>query len=359
MSRVHFVLPNDIDDPARPSGGNVYDRRVIDGLVGLGWEVTEHRAEGSWPSPTEHDLAHLAGCLRGLPAGAVTVVDGLVACAAPRVLEEHGARLRLVVLVHMPLADAREATALAAAEAIVTTSRWSRRRLLDLYGLPAEKVHVATPGVQPQPPATASPTGSRLLCVGAVLPHKGHDVLARALAGVVDLPFRLTCVGSADLDEAFVAGVRRQLRVSGIAQRVTFTGPCTGSALHARYAEADLLVVASRAESYGMVVTEALAHGVPVLATAVQGLPEAMGRTPQGALPGLLVPPDDPAALAHALRRWLVGEDLRRELAQLARERRATLTGWAVTTAAFAALFTDLAAGHVQTRSVEDFADKP
>jgi glycosyltransferase involved in cell wall biosynthesis len=80
-----------------------------------------------------------------------------------------------------------------------------------------------------------------------------------------------------------------------------------------------------------MVVTEALARGIPVLATAVDGLPEALGHAPDGSRPGLLVEPDDPAALAGALRHWLGGADLRSRLRRSARGRRETLTGWAVT----------------------------
>ena len=101
-----------------------------------------------------------------------------------------------------------------------------------------------------------------------------------------------------------------------------FTGPRTGADLAAAYAAADVLVLASRGETYGMVVTEALARGLPVIATAVGGLPEALGRGPGGDLPGLLVPPDDPAALAAALRRWLGEPDLRQRLRQSAAERR-------------------------------------
>lgn len=359
MTLVHFVLPNDIDDPARPSGGNVYDRRVVDGLAEAGWRVAEHRAYGSWPSPSPQDLSRLGRCLGELPQGALTVLDGLVACAAPRVLEEHAARLRLIVLVHMPFADEGERAALAVAAAIVTTSRWSRSRLLALYSLPEQRVRVAIPGAQAGPVAPGTPSGQNLLCVGAVLPHKGYDLLVQALGELAELPFRVTCVGSQDLDPAYAAAVRRQLRDVGLAQRVTFTGPCAGQALQARYTEADLLVVASRAESYGMVVTEALAHGVPVLATATQGLPEAVGRTPGGELPGLLVPPEDSAALARALRSWLGGEQLRRELRRRALERRGTLAGWAATTAVFAGLFTSADLGGAGSRCVEDFADKP
>jgi glycosyltransferase involved in cell wall biosynthesis len=94
------------------------------------------------------------------------------------------------------------------------------------------------------------------------------------------------------------------------------------------YADTDLVVLPSRAETYGMVVTEALARAVPVLATDVGGVPEALGLDPEGGRPGLLVPPNDPGALARALRRWLTDPLLRERLRRSARRRRTTLTGW-------------------------------
>jgi glycosyltransferase involved in cell wall biosynthesis len=170
-----------------------------------------------------------------------------------------------------------------------------------------------------------------LICVAAVTPHKGYDVLAQALAKLADVPWTCLCVGSLTRDPDFVDQLRHQLAADGLTDRMRLAGPLTGTELDARYAAADLLVLASRGETYGMVVTEALARGIPVLATAVGGLPEALGRAPDGSRPGLLVPPDDPAALAGALRRWLTDADVRRRLRGSARGRRSTLTGWSVT----------------------------
>ncbi|MFG1780723.1 glycosyltransferase family 4 protein [Micromonospora sp. NPDC049048] len=330
MATVHVVLPNDVDDPAEPSGGNGYDRRLCRGLAAAGWTVREHAVPGDWPHPDRAARAGVAGVLAALPDGACVLLDGLVASCVPEVLGPHARRLRLVVLVHLPLEHDAEGAALAAAVAVVTTSEWTRQRLLDRYALPAGRVHVARPGVDPAPPAPGSPAGGHLLCVAALAPHKGHDVLVEALSTVADLPWSCVCVGPLSRDPGFVAALRRQVGGHGLADRVRLVGPRTGAALHAAYAAADLLVLPSRRETYGMVVTEALARGVPVLATAAGGVPEALGRAPDGATPGLLVPPDDAAALAGALRRWLGEPDLRRALRRAARERRRTLDDWAV-----------------------------
>jgi glycosyltransferase involved in cell wall biosynthesis len=91
------------------------------------------------------------------------------------------------------------------------------------------------------------------------------------------------------------------------------------------------VVLASRAEAYGMVVIEALARGLPIVAADVGGVTDALGHA-DGIRPGLLVPPDDPAALGAALRAWLGDPELRGRLRRAARERRESLPGWSTTT---------------------------
>jgi glycosyltransferase involved in cell wall biosynthesis len=329
VTALHVVVPAGLDDPARVSGGNRYDRRVCDGLRAAGWTVVEVVADGTWPRPGAGDREDLARALDVLPDAALVLLDGMVAAAARSVLVPRAARLRLVVLVHMVFGDVvgedDEAAVLGAARAVVATSGWTRARLLERYPLPPSRVHVAVPGVQRAPVSARSPGGGRLLCVGALAPHKGQDVLLEALGGMAGVPWRCALVGPADRDPLFAAALAR--RAAGMADRVRLPGARTGAALRREYREADLLVVPSRAESYGLGAAEALAAGVPVLASAVGGLPEAVGRTPLG-VPGLLVPPDDAGALAAALVRWLTDAGLRRRLRAAALHRRGSLPGW-------------------------------
>ncbi len=103
VTDVHVVVPDGIDDPARPSGGNTYDRRVCRGLTSFGWSVHEHAVPGGWPRPDAASFAALAAAVGRIPDDAVVLLDGLVASTAPQVLVAQAQRLRQVVLVHMPL----------------------------------------------------------------------------------------------------------------------------------------------------------------------------------------------------------------------------------------------------------------
>ncbi|BCB76121.1 glycosyltransferase family 4 protein [Phytohabitans flavus] len=294
MTTLHVVLPAGVDDPAGPSGGNRYDRRACDELAAQGWRVVEHAADGDWPRPDAAQVARLAATLAAVPDGGLILLDGLVACAAPDVVVPAAARLRLAVLVHLPLVDeagdgdldARERETLRAAGAVIATSEGAARRLAALHGL--DGVRVAAPGVDPAPRSAGTANGSRLLCVAAVIPRKAQDVLVSALASVAELDWTCDFAGALDRDPPYAARVAAAADELG--GRVNFAGPLVGAELDARYAEADLLVLPSRAETYGMVVTEALARGVPVLATDVSGVPEALGWAP--APPDQADPPD-------------------------------------------------------------------
>ena len=332
---VLMVVPEGIGDPLRPSGGNTYDRRLSEALAAAGWSVQTREVTGDWPRAAGESRAALSGALDDTPDGSVVLVDGLVASACPEALVPASRRLSTVVLMHMPVGvrsdgtdREREAATVRASAAVVTPSEWTRRWLLGAYGLDPARVHVAHPGVDAAATAGGSAAGGNLISVGAVTPGKGHDLLVRALAGLRDLPWRCVCVGPLTRSPDFVATLLGDIRAAGLDDRLRLVGPLTGRDLDDAYAAADLLVHASRAETYGMVVTEALARGLPVVAYDVGGVSEALGRGADGKPPGLLAPAGDVEALAEAVRAWLGDPALRRRLRAAAAERRTGLTGW-------------------------------
>ncbi len=342
MTWLHVVVPGPLDTP---TGGFVYDRRVVAGLRAQGRDVRVHELPPGWPAPDADAMAAAEAALAALPDGARVLLDGLALGVLPELAARHAARLRLVGLVHHPLAEetgldaaarARlrdsERRALAAVRHVVVTSAFTAERLLD-YGVDRARLSVVPPGVDPAPLATGSTgPGPRLLCVASLTPRKGHDVLLNALAGLADRVWRLELVGSDTLAVRHAAGLRRLCGRLGLEGRVRFRGELHGAALEQAYDEADLFVLASHYEGYGMVLTEAVARGLPVVATAGGAVADTL---PAGS--GLLAPPGEVAALRGALGRVLDEPELRERLVAGARAARARLSTWARTAEQLAA----------------------
>ena len=329
--RLHLLVPGDLDTL---TGGYLYDRRIADALRARGWQVDLHALYASFPQPTPAALAHAAETLAALPADALVLVDGLAYGAMPRGARAEAARLRLIALVHHPLAaesglDAATRRALRESEREALASAWgvvvtscATARALDAYGVPAERVMVVEPGTDPAPLARGSPgPGLRLVCVATLTPRKGHLTLLDALTRLCDRPWQLTCAGSPEHDPEWAQVVRE--RACELGERVRFLAELDARALGALYEGADAFVLATRMEGYGMALAEALARGLPVVATRVGAVPETV---PPDA--GILVPPDDAGALAEALARLLDDAGLRERLAAGARRARAALPRW-------------------------------
>jgi glycosyltransferase involved in cell wall biosynthesis len=347
---IAFLVPDGVDDPAWVSGGNAYDIELTAALRADGWSVELLPVAAPWTEPAAaSDSAAVAvtRALDELADGSAVLVDGLLAAPAAAPLTAHAPRLRLLPLMHMSMAAAppghgrpgaatAERSVLHAAAAVVATSEWLRHELVTRQGVDPRRVTVARPGVQPAPVAPPAPPGDRLLCVAPVAPHKGHDVLVAALAQLAELPWTCRCVGALDRDATFAATVRAAAARHGIGDRVIFTGAHLRAEVARDYAASDLLVLPTRSESYGMVITEALARGLPVVASDVGGVAEAATGTASTAqaaapFPGALVRAGDASALADQLRRWLTDADTRAEWRRRAAQRRARLDGWDIT----------------------------
>ena len=339
---MYFLVPGDL---ATRTGGYLYDRRVVDGLRARGWTVTVRPLGGGFPNPSPAEIAHARETLGRLPDGSTAVIDGLALGAMPEVVTPEAGRLRLVGLVHHPLAaetgldpatarglGERERAALAATSRCVTTSHQTARDLAG-YGVPDGRIGVVPPGTDPAPLAGRHRSRTlQILCVATLTPRKGHRVLLRALAPLRQRRWRLTCVGSLERDPATAGSVTAECRRLGLAGRVTFLGELDDAALAACYRRADLFVLASFHEGYGMALAEALARGLPVVSTRAGAIPETVPRAA-----GLLVSPGNVGALSRALDRVLGDPALRDRLAAGARRARRALPTWDTSAQRFAA----------------------
>jgi len=331
---LHFVVPDGVDDPRRTSGGNVFDRRVRDGLRMIGWDVRMSQVDADAP-------AHADGVLSGIPNGALVLIDGLIAGRSPGAIEAAADRLHIVALTHMvsaafPAADVRvvegERRALRSARRVIATSEWTRSELVRRHVVPPERVVVARPGSDDAPAASGTPAGSAFLCVGVVAPHKGQDTLIEALAALgSDEAWTCTIAGSLDVCPDYADDVATRVAAAGLGGRVTMTGVLTEDELDTAYQHVDLVLAPSRVESYGMAIADALRRGIPVIASRVGGIPLTVESRA-----AVLVPPGEPLALTDALREWMRDADLRARLKSAARAGRADLPRWSDTAAQIA-----------------------
>jgi glycosyltransferase involved in cell wall biosynthesis len=334
VKAVAFAVPGDL---ATPTGGYTYDRRIIDELRRLGWSVEALDIGEQFPRPTAKTRASASARLGAVPAGRAIVIDGLAFGVLQEEAKALGAKHPLVALVHHPLAfenglSAQEAQALHASERdalsyarrIVVTSDATARLLVGEYRVQPDRLTVVRPGTD-RPETTARGDGGTVafLSVGSIVPRKGYDVLVAALAQIKDLPWRLTIAG----DRMRSAETARQLEQDivrlDLVDRINLVGAVASGRLNALYAAADIFVLPSRFEGYGMAFAEAMAHGLPVVATTAGAISETV---PADA--GILVEPDDPRALAGALRRLISCHDRRSKLAAGARKAAGALPTW-------------------------------
>ena len=359
MTGIDFVVPGDIQTP---TGGYIYDREIIAGLTERGISVAVHALDGSFPSPSPAALRAARATFAGIEAGRVVVIDGLALPGLDRLLADEARRLKLVALVHHPVAletgldpiaaerfAATERRALTYAQRVITTSQWTARTLA-AEGVPISQLRVVEPGVDRRktrgsadPKSSAAATTPHdtlhLLCVGTLTPRKGHALLFEALNELRDRHWHLSCAGSLLRDAPTVAALQHLIDRLSLRRRVSLLGDLDREALERQYARADVFVLPSYLEGYGMALAEAVAFGLPVVSTTAGAIPETV---PANA--SVLVAPGDSRALAKALASVIDDPVRRATLAANARAARASLPTWATAATKFAAALDGLGA---------------
>ena len=325
---IAFVVPGRLD---QLTGGYLYDRHIVEGL----------RADGRGVRVIELGACDPAAALASLAVGTVTVIDGLGLPGLADAIPSEAQRLRLVAFVHGPVAKetdlssagaeqaaAIEAATLSRVRGVICPSR-STAAALASYGIAAGRIAIVPPGTaQPNAPVPPRLGPVRaLLCVANLVPHKGHATLIEAMAQIRDLEWNLLSIGSGERDPDTAQEVRRMISAARLDRRITLAGERAPQAVGAAYRAADLFVLPSFHEGYGMVYAEAMAHGLPIVATTAGAIPETVPREA-----GLLVAPGDPEALAQAVRLLIAQPAIATRLAAGSRAAGSRLPDWRETT---------------------------
>lgn len=326
MKPLVFAYPGELNTP---TGGYIYDRRIIEGLQKLGWQIELLSLGPGFPYPTKDTVARAAELLQQIPSEAIVVMDGLALGVLPEAVAELSERHIVVALIHHPLAfesglspeqahafRLSEMCALRYAKHVIVTGPSTARDLVQTFDVPSMRIDVVRPGTVRAPLAVGSGADTlHLLSVGSVTPRKGFDVLLAALQPLADLPWTLSIAGDLTRDAGAPAQLQDDIVRFGFEGRVKTLGVVDDTQLETLYHDADVFVLASFFEGYGMAYAEALAHGLPVIGTTGGAIPDTV---PQDA--GLLVPPGDVESLTTALRRVMQDANLRARLSQGARQ---------------------------------------
>ena len=351
MSGIAFIVPGSLE---QLTGGYLFDRRVIEGLRAQGRAVEVIELAGRFPEPDEAARAAAGAALARCGDGDAVVIDGLALLAFADCLAAQVPRLKVVAFVHHALADEtglsegerrriaeREAVLLRQLRGVICPSA-ATARAVAAYGVPAGRIAVAPPGTAKRarlPRRRPARGVIELLTVATVTPRKGHLLLLEALAAIANRPWRCRAIGSLIRDPATAVTLRYEIGRRGLKSRFRLEGEWPPQRLGEAYAAADGFVLASYHEGYGMALAEALAHGLPVIATTAGAIPDTV---PASA--GLLVPPGDAAALTLALARFIDEPKLRAALAAGARAAAARLSDWPGAVAGWARAFDRLVA---------------
>ncbi len=344
MVALAVAVPGSLD---QPTGGYAYDRRVIAELTKLGCTIDVVDLGEGFPRPTPAAAAEALARLRRVPAGRPIVIDGLALGVLPEAAQALRGTHPVIGLVHHPLAleagltaegAARlresERTALAAVCHVIVTSAATARALVTDYGVSKERITVAMPGNDAVAMGRKETRGTvNLLAVGAVVRRKGYDVLVAALAHLADLDWHLVIAGDCTRDRETAGELATRIVMQRFGPRIRMAGVVSEQELAQLYRDADVFVLASRHEGYGMAFAEAIAYGLPIVGTKAGAIPETV---PEGA--GILVPPDDVMALAAALRTMIADRGVRTRCADVARQAAALLPRWEDTARAILAV---------------------
>jgi len=325
-----------VGDTGRKTGGYLYNARVLSGLRARDFEVEEVVACGA--SPEEQEIAApRLGSVLDPPDYDVIVVDALARIVVSRHLDHWRAAVPIVVLVHeLPSVaggefeskdverERRYEEPLLRADQLVVVSEHGRRVLLS-RGVLASRIQIVSPGFDGVAAAGGPDVDDgtiRALCVAQWIPRKGILTLVEAWTRRERPGAVLQLVGETGADPDYERGVRNAIEATPPGS-VLVSGKVDDAALRAAYAAADLFVLPSRYEGYGIVYAEALASGLPVIACDAGPVPELVGQEA-----AVLVPPDDEEALSSALDLLLGDTALRRRMSRAAVCRASGLPRW-------------------------------
>lgn len=305
--QLHFLIPGDINTL---TGGYIYNKRMVNGLLNKGHQVEVHSLMNDFPFPSPESKKKCAETLFAIPKGDFIIIDSIVFGAIPDLLKKIKRFHPIIALIHLPLsmgtgysADQRsrllilENEAFEYADLIIVTSAFTRNLLIEM-GINPSRLVTIIPGAEALlHKQKYCPIPRKFITVSNYTPNKGYLLLINALSELKHLKWTLDCYGNPEFDPEYFKELSDLITHNNLTEKIFLHTAVSGKELSEAYVNSDLLIHPSEFETYGMVLTEALSHGIPVVAS----LCGAISQTLQSSM-GVFFEVNDQISLQNTIK---------------------------------------------------------
>jgi len=330
---IHFLIPGDINTL---TGGYVYDKNIIEGLIKSGYTVNVHQLSNDFPFPSEENLKKCEAIYKSIPNGNPVFIDSLAFGPIHNILLMYQNKNPVIAIIHLPLTKnpnfsraereqffLPEQNALKLANKIVAVSEFTKQIIID-YGIETSKIEVITPGVFKMPKKQSYPDNpEKILCVGSYLPGKGQLLLVRALAKLKHLCWTLNMFGIQNFDLPYVQKIQTEIIAEHLDERIFINPPISGDKLTKAYLNADLFILPSFFENFSMALNDALNYGIPVITTDGGGIPLSVPKNM-----GIIIPKGNETDLKQTIENVLTDSLLYKNLCNAASDYYKSANTW-------------------------------
>jgi glycosyltransferase involved in cell wall biosynthesis len=300
---VYFLSGGDINSL---TGGHLYNMHIINGLKNKNYSVSLQAAGGKWDNKEGIDkMCRLY--LQKIPWGSCIIIDSLILASLTNLVRKSMDRFKFLGLIHLPVSydiktgihgklSEDELGALNHMHRLVVTGGFTFDLLCNA-GIDPRKITIIQPGTDQFPrKAQYARVPSNLLCIANYSALKAQDVLIRALSRLKTRNWTLHLYGDTDRDPEYTSFLRSLILYLGLESRIIVHRIVERQNISKVFLEADLFILPSLFESYGMVLSESLAHGIPVISTLAGNI---RNTVPEGM--GILIEPGNEAELADSI----------------------------------------------------------
>ncbi len=275
--KIYWLQPGEIDSV---SGGYIYNKNIIEGIRSQSFDLELCIPGTDFPFPSKKSIEKCKAFFNDTERSSIIVIDSLILGTIPDLIEEFSAEHTIVGMIHLPLCISpsfnietkkrfkqSEIKSFNHSKLLIVTSEFLKSEIMKM-GVDEDKIHVISPGINSEIINKSYPDKpNNLLCVSKITSSKGQLDLIKALENIRHLEWNLTFCGGFDEQDNYYKNIRQRISISGMENRIVFTGEISHVEIEKYYKQADLLILTSYFETYSMVLQEAMAFKLPIIST--------------------------------------------------------------------------------------------